>query len=625
MTLFTTGFHPSFDALSAQVDLSDVDAARTRVGRHVARCAACRDAVAELRALGDAARAVELPAAPSMLWARIERASRAAATSSPEPRPFPAPEIARIREASPALRPTRESPSPLPRRLMRIGVALLVAAALLAAVLLSTPRTDPLFAGAPSRISFSPARPAPGARVHVRYVPSPRMGSDDRVVLAGQYLTSSTDVRSDFVFGAVYDSLATLRRAPDGAMVGDFVTPPDFRAVSLFVQNMAGTRYEGAMPFSWILVGGDTLGRPVLASLLASLAFDGLYGSPERERSLDTLRRYFPDHPAGFASARPHRSRGLFDLVRFFETDERKYASLDARLASQPALDADRIAAMIDFAVRIEEPAEAAKWTSRLIREHPDDPRAVTAWAAVIHHLENSGVGADSIRRLLPTLDTLGSRTSTVSRPWMDGQDIVQRYGDSLMQRRWVLRAVRARGGQFGAGGMAARWLGDPEIRAAATVRLRELADDSCVPRAGKFARRMSPFDWETQCARRKVVSLSELSRIALIEHRVAVARAYADSALAVPNPGSCWASPGYRVLGEALMAAGDTAAAAKEFAQSTWSGSWQGQLAIDTLRRRVRPVVDSARFTAMATLAEAARLACFREQTRRRKAESDQ
>ena len=63
--------HPAFDALSAYADLTELDGARSRVGRHVARCAQCREVVTEIRGLGQAAREAETEGAPSGLWSRI--------------------------------------------------------------------------------------------------------------------------------------------------------------------------------------------------------------------------------------------------------------------------------------------------------------------------------------------------------------------------------------------------------------------------------------------------------------------------------------------------------------------------------------------------------------------------
>src|SRR5258707_109060 len=119
MSIMTTGFHPSFDALSAYADQSDLDAARTRAGRHIVRCERCSATVAEIRAMGDAARGVELPGAPEGLWARIEKQA-----GEPVPAPAratPSPEQDNVWRPAPALRPTVHQPSPLRRPSARVA------------------------------------------------------------------------------------------------------------------------------------------------------------------------------------------------------------------------------------------------------------------------------------------------------------------------------------------------------------------------------------------------------------------------------------------------------------------------------------------------------------------------
>ena len=86
MNALMYAMHPTFDALSAFADLSDVGGKKTRVGRHVSRCARCRDTLEEIRALGIAVRASSSEGAPSGLWHRIERAASGNSVSHAEPR-----------------------------------------------------------------------------------------------------------------------------------------------------------------------------------------------------------------------------------------------------------------------------------------------------------------------------------------------------------------------------------------------------------------------------------------------------------------------------------------------------------------------------------------------------------
>src|SRR2546423_2340517 len=150
MSMLLRGFHPSFDALSAHADLSDIDGGRTRVGRHVARCARCADLVEDIRRLGDSTRAAVIPGVPAGLWTRIEVLLK-------EPS---SPASATPGHAGAAVARSPSGPPPIPQRrtpaygsVARLGVGLSIAAGTaLAAVLLATgPRRD-LRASAPSRL-----------------------------------------------------------------------------------------------------------------------------------------------------------------------------------------------------------------------------------------------------------------------------------------------------------------------------------------------------------------------------------------------------------------------------------------------------------------------------------------
>jgi hypothetical protein len=626
MSILTNGFHPSFDALSTTADQSDLDAARTRTGRHVARCATCAAVVAEIREMGAAARAIELPGAPAGLWARIGR--QAANEPAPAtPHPTPSPEREEVWAPAPSLRPTVHVPSPLRRRALRVGVGILAAAALVIAVLVAAPSRSPLFATAASRITFTPFRPAPGARVTVRYVPAPKMAKYDRLVLVGSYLGPATEPKPDYYFGGIYDSLATLHRASDGAMVGEFTVPADFRAVSLVVEDPEGMTYDGDGLTSWILVGGDARGRPVLESLLGAAGYDGFYGTPGRARILDTLQRYFPGHPGGFAMARRYYGHGVFsDLLEFFKGAERKYAEFDAKLEKLPRVDAGRTVAMITFANNIEEPGEVAKWTERLIREHPDDPRAPVLYAGMLHEMENRGAPADSIRRLVARLDSLGGRTPLTGRDYGVGQDLIERYGDAAMQRRWILRAARSgqRSLYMYRVNVADRWLADPEIREATVASLNGFTARDCGRPTGHYARRLSYFSWKANCVQGRMFAYSQLSHIALLQHEVGRARAFADSSIALnASTGGCFGGPLHRTLANAMLAAGDTAGAARAFAQAFWFNDGKHETAVerDSIRRLVATAIDSARFVGLVAEAERRAVACQQKANAERKA----
>ncbi len=616
MKSLLNALHPAFESLSAFADAPATPAARTHVARHVARCAECRAVVADIRAMGEAVRASSVERVPSGVWPRIERAAVQGAQDGAKPRETPAPDAAPW-EAAPSMRPTRHVPTPIRRSLGRIGATLACAAAAMLGVVLVTGRTRSLLASDATRLAFTPFRPAPGALVHVRYNPSAKLAGEERVVLLGQYINDASRARSDYYFGGQYDSIATLTRAADGAMVGDFRVPADFRVVSLRVTDPAARVNEGDGLFSWILVGGDRTGRPSLASLLAGISLDVLYGSPQRERVLDTLQKYFPDHPAGFATAKHYRGEGKFSgLFKLFQGAERKYLFFDAKLEPVTSLDADRIVAMINFARHIEEPAEAAKWTRRLVREHPTDPRTLPYYALLVHDVELREPPRDSLMAYLPLLDSLLDRAGLGAVPDGQARALVNQYGDEGMQRRWLLRGMEARmqRGELVRGlDLSDKWLKDTEIRRRSEVLLRAGLSGTCalprwLARGWGSLQRMLNY-----CVSGRAAALASLSDIALRDGRTAHALALADSAVALVSGGSFCLRTGRAQRGEALLASGDTLAAAREFAQAYEFGSWQNNDARTAIEARLRGSVTGAAWQSMREKAEADRRACVR------------
>ena len=612
--------HPAFESLSAFADAPATPAARTHVARHVARCAECRAVVADIRAMGEAVRTSAVETVPTGVWPRIERAVAQGEKDDANPRVTPAPDAAPW-DAAPSLRPTRHIPASIRRSVVRFGAVLGAAAALLVVVVFAG-RTRSLLASDATRISFTPFRPTPGALVHVRYTAPPKLAGQDRLVLLGQYINDAARVRSDYYFGGQYDSIATLTRGADEAMVGDFRVPADFRMVSLRVTDSAGRVNEGDGLFSWILVGGDRTGRPSLASLLAGVSLDMLYGSPARERVLDTLQKYFPEHPAGFATAKHYRGEGKFSgLFKLFQGAERKYLYFNAKLETVASLDADRIVAMINFARQIEEPAEAAKWTRRLVREHPTDPRTLSYFARVVHDVELKEPPRDSITAYLPLLDSLLVRAGPGAQPDGQARALVNQYGDESMQRRWLLRALDARmqqGALVRGLDLGDKWMRDADIRRRSEALLRANLAGTCAMPRWLSRGWASPQLKQNYCVSGRAAAFASLSDIALRDGQTAHALALADSAVELVS-GETFCNPtGRAQRGEALLASGDTLAAAREFAQAYAFGNWQNIDARTAIKARLRGSVTGGAWEATREKAEADRKACVRRASSR-------
>ena len=629
MSMLSLDMHPTFDTLSAHADLGDVAAARTRVGRHVAKCAACRDVVAEIGALGESARGMEMEAASPALWDRILLAHE----SEISPRPASA-ELADVNAASRALgaqtssrvaasadtrigsRPsTARSLRRASRRLLVLGGITIAAAGALAAVML-VPNRSFLMATGPSRLTFSPGRPVPGGTMTVRYRPAPWLASAPRLVLVGRYAPPVTrpDSLDEAIGIEVFgDSLTTLKRLGDGSFEGTLRLPSDFLAVRLMVSDSAGEERDADGHYAWLAIGGTISGAPSLDALLAarerpSANFDVSRHTPQTQAVsvADSIQRYFPGHPAGWAYYDKFGLRaGIFDMFRYFDSAERRYASLDAKLWPMPSLDAQRLHDMATFARRIAEPEQARKWTERLVREHPEDPRALRNLAEALHDIELKPVTniQDSIRPWIPVLDSL-YRRSGANMPSLRAIDLVNRYGDSSTKAGWPLRRSMALPFVY-----RVSVYGLPDTSAQSVALAREFASTPCERPSGKFLLGSSMSTWRYVCEMRKSATWSYLSAVDLARVNARGALVNADSGVAYGAP-HCIPYPAIRARARARIALGDTVGAAQDFAVAFGVSRDNARLRIEaqaSLGERYR----AAAFDAVADSARQSVLAC--------------
>jgi hypothetical protein len=572
----TTGFfsmlHPTFESLSAYVDMPELDAARSRVGRHVARCGDCRKIVDDIRRLGDETRAVQVEGAPEGLWSRIASAAATAAHEPTTPRET-LPPHAPAWEAAPSLRPTRNWPLPA-RKTTRIGVGVALAAAAAIVAVLAWPTGRSLEATGLSRLTYSPARPVAGGLLTVRYQPPAWLKGAPRLVLVGSYSQpSGRNVARWWPRDQLGDSIATLLPARDGSYAAQVRLPADFLSMRLSVVDSTGEESDTDGMFTWGVIAGERTGAPSLRAMLSAQEVfaetqwgEGAAAHNRRLSVADSLRRYFPAHPAGWAFARDYGTqKGVFSFLRFFESAERKYASLYEKLWPATSLDADKLHDMVIFAFHIEEPAQAEMWAKRLVREHPEDPRALYDLGRVLHEVELRQPKdlADSIRPWLPLFDSLYRRAPQLSDRQSDAFMLVDRYGDSTTRKLWLDRLRSTQG---------ARYMGDIRTDSGARAlepslieQLRVEAVKDCTRPAGKFrffGTTSYVVEW---CMRERAGATSTLAHVALMQGDARSASALADSAIALHDQGTrCsygWA-PARSIGARARLALGDTAGA---------------------------------------------------------------
>ena len=155
-----------------------------------------------------------------------------------------------------------------------------------------------------------------------------------------------------------------------------------------------------------------------------------------------------------------------------------------------------------------------------------------------------------------------------------------------------------------------------------ATLR-RDTAKDCTTPN-GHSAHRQPFFNWRENCDIRRQLSFAALSKVVLLDGRPIEARDLAESSVAITvTSGMCQWRVGYRALGSARLATGDTVGAAEAFAAAFASPDERSVVSRDSIRRLVAPVVDSARFAALSATAQSEAAACARQWSDRAKAET--
>lgn len=587
MMLPWLSMHPSDETLSRLADRSEIERMRWRAGRHLARCARCRGEVAAIEALGEAARGLRGPALPPALGRRVAERRRLAGPVAPS-------SLEAAAEGS--LAGGRRRPSTA----QRWGGVAVAAAIVLFALAGPIWHRRTLAAASEGEASIYPRYPRPGTTVGVRFLPGARWQGGDTLWAWG-IVDLRTPDRTNGRLASVTVG-AALVRGRDGAYRGRVVLPDD--ALSGVI-NIAGFSGATLLPRSVarlvVLTAAPQGDRPSLDALESAVYNDRyIMRAPI---VADAFARWAPSHPMRWlvenVSGRPRRP---FDWTRFFDSEQRRFATLTEQLRDRTDLRPAEMAGMAGLAYRIEEPEIAAEWTERLLREHPGDPWALELRARQIHEMELRSAPHDSIAALIPSLDSLYP-TSRASRGVLyDLTRITSRQADPATRRRWQLRAARA--GIIGAPGYLGQppAFSDPELRDSIAAYARELVRRHPAPASWNGP--MNLLDPGLQ----RVIGYSLLASAALARHEYPAALALSDSA----RLGSCvWPARGTNAL--ARLALGDTAAAIPALAGY---GRAPGAVVPDSARQLLGSYFNPQQWQAAVDSAERGRRSCRRQGT---------
>jgi hypothetical protein len=444
-----------------------------------------------------------------------------------------------------------------------------------------------------------PRYPRPGSSVGILFVPSAAWSGGD--TLWASAIVDLRDVPATGRRVATVAAAATLLRDRDGAYRGRLALPD---AALSGVVSITGTSRGADFP-RWVarllLLTSNAAGdRPSLDALESAVYNDRYF---MREGVLaDAFARWAPGHPMRWLVDDGRRKHGTFDWLRFFDSEERRFAKLTEQLNGRRDVRPAELAGMAGLAYRIEEPGVAAEWTERLLREHPDDPWALQLRAEEIHEMELRGAPADSIAPLVPLLDSLYPTSRFGGLLAYQVALITGRYADSLTQRRWALRSARA--GRYSPGYFSRRAesFNDAEFRDSAAAYARDVLASvtTAVPWNGPLGMPNAMLD--------RARAYSTLASVALASHRYRDALALTDSA----RVSECvW--PGRDTRALARLALGDTASAIRDLAAF---GRAPFALGVDDTRRLLGPRFNPQQWQAAVDSAERARLSCRRQGT---------
>lgn len=431
------GLHPSFDELSAHADRGDTEAARSRIGRHVARCATCRETVAEIRALGDAVRADPAPGAPAGLWARIER-SLGEATKGSVKRDAAverAVSVAAMREVEPAATTVRaeQRVSKAVRR-SSLGLVLIVAAT---AAVIAMDAREPLAAATPRRLTTDRESARPGSAITFHYRPIEKLANEPSLTV-WMLVPGTGEAR----FDQALLRGGTLHRISALDYTGTVVMPDSTPLVMFVVGDSTGETLDrsearaGQLPS--MVFTADARGRPRLDAFVMALGMGR--GSPDSaamRRWAKQMRDLYPSEPETWILSDAYSHRGVVaDIVKLFESRERKYYGWHDRLEQRKNVSEAAEMMMASIGWELMDTARAEFWTSRLLHEHPTSTWLPGLWIRRFRDVPNDSV-AVVLREFEPIYERAGPSPDALTRAvWL-----ADRSGDSTLIRRWHLRA----------------------------------------------------------------------------------------------------------------------------------------------------------------------------------------
>lgn len=538
--------HPSGNALQRFGDEGSEGARSKRVARHLASCARCRQEIAAVRALGDAARSAPKPEIAKDAWDRIAEQRRAGARV-----------LLPLDDAAFVVAPSRW--------IKASAIAGAIAAAGVMAIVL----TRGLGASPTGVLSIQPSRPRPGGEITLRYRPITVLADEPRLVVRAGFLGAGDATWVTWAFWDYYSmrpsgsEVGALTRSADGSFSGS-IRLPDSVVYALFaVEDQSGEHVDADAGRLWDLVTGTPDGRPSFDGLRARASRHGLATGARALAAAESLVTFYPDSAQSWAlQVERQGSSRIPHWLRVFDQRERRFATLETRLGERGSVSAAEASAMASLAASIEDSAAAERWRSRLIAEHPTDALAIVAMAGRAARSTPAVAQAE-----LATVEAKWSAARGATPALADaGLTIALRSGDSTAIRRWTARYYRI--GPPGYMWLSPSEVADSALREQAALELRaqlqQLASDSSIGRSLLTTRSRQRLYRRGLTAR----TLGSLAMVLLGDGRPAAARDTLDVAISLAK-GMCGFDDLHAQRAAADIALRDSLSAASDLAAS--------------------------------------------------------
>jgi thiol-disulfide isomerase/thioredoxin len=540
--------HPSLPALQRFADGDAPERERARTARHLEGCARCRAEIASLRALRAEAETLPAPALPSGGFERV-LARRAAGERQILPDVAP--------------RPVRL------RRTPQLATAAAVLVLLAGWIVLAPPAG--LQAGThDGELLILPDKPTAGARIRLEYRPAARLAAEPQLRVRAAEMTEN----SSRAWGARVRVVAELTRDRRGVYRAEFVLPDSVVFANLAVEDLRGAHVDANGGQLWEIVVHDSAGRPLYAALRA------------RERS--TVRRdwelgfetvqlateLYPDQPEAWRSRifREIELNGAAPADSIRALYRPHFDTLHQRYAADDVVPAGTMWTMIMWARELGEPELSEYWRERAFREHPADPGVIQQ--RVFHLFEQRL----PLERLMAELEALWQTSE--ERPMQlsfDAWQLAVRSGDPESIRRWGERLIEEDSSFVS--WIGTTWAGMPALQADGLALLREALAHSAT--RGDEYRDLAHDRREHGRERDRVAQQLLLTHGASLL-RTGRAEAALDTLERAATLG--WNARATRALGDARLAAGDTAGAVRSFARAAADPNTPGAFA-DSIR----------------------------------------